>query len=209
MSIERPGEGAMVRSQSDTRALVIAVAAALVVSGCGLVATPGPHVECSGIPAARCPELIHEAERMSGRAGGPPITSITIRSVNPPCTEQACQGETVVVYADGTSASSGWGWQAAGPAPAAPSGPLPTRPPDGIVRPTCIAVPADKCAEFADAGRLPDATPDPTIVAIEVACTKLPCTDELGMGATTIVHQDGTRETTGWSYSTGGPVPSP
>jgi len=184
------------------------VAAGLVVAACGLAAAPGPRVECSGVPAGHCPELVREAERMSGRTGGPAITAIVIRAINPPCTEQACQGETVVVYADGTSLATAWGWQAAPPAPLEPTGPLPTRPADGVIRPTCIAVPADKCAEFADAGRFPDATPDPTIVAIEVACTRLPCTDALGMGTTTVTREDGTRQSTGWSYSAG-PAPTP
>ena len=180
----------------------------LVLAACGLIPTAGPRIECTGIPAARCQGLVRDAQAMA-QAGGPAIASILIRAVNPPCTEQACQGETLVTFADGTTSSAGWGWQAAGSPPVAPSGPVPTRPPDGVVRPTCIALSADKCAEFMDAGRFPDATPDPTVVAIEVACTKLPCTAELGMGTTTVIHEDGTRDVSQWSYSGGGPAPSP
>jgi len=198
----------MVGSRFPLRVACAVATAVLALAGCGLVPAAGPRVECTGIPAARCPALVREAEDMA-RLGGPAIASITIRAVNPPCTEQACQGETLVVFRDGTSASSGWGWQAAGPPPMAPSGPVPTRPPDGIVRPTCIAVPAEVCAEFGTAGGEPGSTPDPTVVAVEVACTKLPCTDELGMGTTTVIHEDGTRDVAQWSYGGGGPAPSP
>jgi hypothetical protein len=208
-SVERSGEDAMTGFPSLLRAASVAATVSLAVSGCGLVATPGPAIECIGIPAGHCPALIREAERMSGRAGGPAISSISIRAVNPPCTDQACQGETVVVFADGTSASSGWGWQGPGAPPVPPTGPVPTRHPDGIVHPTCIALPADACAEFAVIDDLPGATPDPTVVAIEVVCTKLPCTDELGMGTTTVIHEDGTRDHSQWSYSSGGPAPTP
>lgn len=198
---------------SRTSTAVACLAVGLIVmamAGCGFgPVTSTPRVSCTGIPAGRCQALILEAERMSGQAGGPAIVSIVIRAVNPPCTEQACQGETIVVFADGTSSSATWGWQGAGPPPAEPTGPPPPPPPDGIVHPTCIALPADKCAEFADAGRFPDASPDPTIVAIEVACTKLPCTAELGMGTTTVIHEDGRREVSQWSYSGGGSLPSP
>ena len=197
------------RVLSSTTRLHLALALALATaSGCGLAPTAGPRVECTGIPAGHCPRLVREAEQMA-RPGGPAIASIVIRAVNPPCTEQACQGETVVNFADGSSASAGWGWQVAGPAPVAPTGPPPTRPPDGLIRPACIGVPADQCAELATAGQFPDATPDPTVVAIEVVCTKLPCTAEWGMGTTTVIHEDGQRDVSGWSYSTGGSPPSP
>jgi len=197
---------------SRTSPVAACLAVALLVAataGCGLVPTAGPQVSCTGVPASHCPSLVREAEDMA-RPGGPAVASIVIRAVNPPCTEQACQGETLVTFADGTSASSGWGWQAAGQQPAEPTGPPPTRPPDGIVHPTCIALPADICAEFAVVDDQPGSTPDPTVVAIAVACTKLPCTAELGMGTTTVTHEDGSRLVSQWSYSGGGITsPSP
>ena len=186
----------------------LAAGAALPLSACVTVGAPTPGVDCVGLPPGRCPGAALDAQQhvVPGR---PVIVSIRIRAVNPPCTEQACQGETLVTFADGTTSSSTWSWQGPLGTPPTPTGPLPTRPPNGVVVPECRGVPAAKCAELAILSRPAGATPDPTVVRIEVTCTKLPCTDQLGIGTTVFTHEDGRREMSGWSYTGGGPAASP
>ena len=181
--------------------------AAILLSACDTAGGPTPRIECVGLPPGRCPGAVLEAQQLAV-PGGPAIVSIRIRAVNPPCTEQACQGETLVSFADGTTSSSSWGWQGAGPPPTL-TGPPPTRPPNGIVVPECRGLSLAKCAEFAIPGGAPGSTPDPTVVRIVVSCTKPPCTEVLGMGTTVITHEDGRLETSDWSYSGGGTNPSP
>ncbi len=181
--------------------LVTGVAGLL--SACITVGAPTPQVDCLGLPPARCPGAALDAQR-NAVPGGPAIVSIRIRPVNPPCTEQACQGETLVTFADGTTSSSTWSWQGAvAPLPTS-AGPVPTRPPNGVVVPQCRGVPAARCAELALPAGPPGATPDPTVVRIEVTCTKLPCTELLGIGTTVVTHEDGRQDTSGWSYTGGG-----
>jgi hypothetical protein len=182
--------------------------AAVLLSACSALGGPTAQVDCVGLPPGRCPGAVLEAQQ-NVVPGGPAIVSIRIRAVNPPCTELACQGETFVTFADGTTSSSSWDWQSAGEPPMTPAGPLPTGPPGGVVVPECRGVPTAKCAEFAIIEGSPDATPGPSVVRIEVTCTKLPCTDLLGMGTTVVTHEDGSRETSGWSCSRVDPVPNP
>ena len=175
--------------------------------GIPALGVPQPQVDCFGLPPGRCPEAVLQAQQ-NAVPGGPAIVSIRIRAVNPPCTEQACQGETLVTFADGTTNSSSWGWQSAGPPPTM-AGTVPPRPSNGVIVPECRGLSVAKCAEFAIPGGPPGATPDATIVRIQVSCTKPPCTDLLGMGTTIITHEDGRLETSDWSYSGSGPGPSP
>ena len=121
--------------------------AVILLSACDAVGSPTPQIECVGLPPGRCPGAVREAQQLAV-PGGPAIATIQIRAVNPPCTEQACQGETLVTFTDGTTSSSSWGWQGAGPPPTL-DGPPPTRPPNGIIVPECRGLSLTKCAEFA------------------------------------------------------------
>ena len=188
-------------------AVVLPAGAVVLLSACDSLGDLPPQVDCFGLPAGRCEAAVLQ-EQQNAVPGGPAIVSIRIRAVNPPCTEQACQGETLVTFADGTTNSSSWAWQGAGPPPTMAET-IPPRPSNGVVVPECRGLPVAKCAEFAILDSAPGATPDPTIVRIEVSCTKPPCTELLGMGTTIFTHDDGRLETSGWSYMGGGPEPSP
>jgi hypothetical protein len=181
-------------------AIVLLTLGALV-SGCdGGASSPMPiqfiqPVECVGIPARTCQEIVTEARRNAQ----PGTFPVQIRAV---CTQVPCTAEQGMVdidiqYSDGRRERSGMGWAGAvdvgDPAPAPPSVALPG--------PTCQGVPLERCTEVALGG-------DPTsgaVISVVVRCTAEPCTAERGAGDTILTFADGTTSTSNWSYEDAAP----
>ena len=89
----------------------------------GVPAPPAPAVapdpidlavlpECLGVPEALCLEMASDA--VSGRtADGPEVRSITVRCTAV-CTPTKAEGETRIVFADGRSKETIWGFESGG-----------------------------------------------------------------------------------------------
>ena len=183
------------------RALLLAGSLAWILAGClGTESSPTPveflpPVECLGIPASTCQEIVTSA-RLSAPRGTVPVR---IRAVctQPPCTLQRGDVSIDVTYSDGSTQSSGMGWAGPGagdPAPVAPNLP---------VEPTCIAVPVSPCRDRALEAVMANGDLG-AIRAIAVRCTIAACTDTQGTGETLLTFADGSTSTSGWGYSSGG-----
>lgn len=177
------------------------LAVALLVAGCrGLTATAapvlmGPPVECVGIPAQTCQQIVADA-RGNAEPGTVPVR---IRAVCTalPCTPQRGDVSVEVVYSNGRTDTYGMGWSSA-PEPVPPIGPA-----ELPVEPVCQGVPQGPCRDRA----LETVGADPNRAAIRgilVRCTAASCTDASGTGQTIVTYGDGGTSTSDWGYETGG-----
>jgi hypothetical protein len=78
--------------------------------------------------------------------------------------------------------------------------------PGGLNGLTCIAVPDDTCISYAQSVGLGT---DPTVVAVQVECTKLPCTAAGGEAKVLVRRSDGRIDETGFGWQQAGPPPIP
>lgn len=186
---------------------VVALAIVVLATGCGGPAstrTPVdfvPPVECIGIPAETCQQIVRDA-----RANADPGTfPVRIRAVcsQVPCTPQRGDVSVDIEYSNGRRDSYGMGW-------AGGIGADPEPPPEAVVlpvEPTCLGVPPGPCRERAleTVGANGD-TAD--IVAIVVRCTPnattRACTELAGAGQTVLTFADGSTQTADWGYMDGG-----
>jgi hypothetical protein len=146
-------------------------------------------VECIGIPAQTCTEVVTDARRNAD----PGTIPVTIRAVcsRSFCTTRDGDAQIDIRYSNGRHDSFGIGWAAAVP------GQVPAQPPTLAVDPVCQGVPPGPCrdaAEFDDgSGR--------TIRAIVVRCTAPEgCSETRGGGDVIASYEDGSTTTGSWSY---------
>lgn len=182
------------------------IVAAAMVCGCGMfdpvVLPPAPPVDCRGIPAATCGEIVKDAR---ANAGEPGVVPVSIRAV---CTRAACtqaEGEVQVDvrYSDGREDHFTMGWSSAMDGLGQPRGPAPIA--SLPVEPVCQGVPAEMCREQAFVGLANGGlAPEPLEVgSIVVTCTRVPCTEAAGDGDTTVTYVDGSTHAASWSYEGG------
>ena len=177
--------------------LLVAVLAA----GCGgEAASPTPvefipPVECIGIPAGTCQQIVTDARRNAQ----PGTFPVHIRAVcaQPPCTIQQGDVSVDIQYSDGRRDSYGMGW----------SGPGVEEPPPAQVElpvePVCQGVPAGPCRDRA-VEFVASSEDVRDIRSIVVRCTAASCTDVQGEGETLITFADGDVLTSSWGYAGGG-----
>jgi hypothetical protein len=175
---------------------------ALIVGGC-LEAEPartddapvGQPVECIGIPAQTCTEIVTDARR-NAEPGTFPIR-IRAACSRPVCTIRDGQAQVDVDYTNGRHDSFGIGWAGAAPAGG------PGRPPGLAIEPICQGVPRGPCrgavVDIDDgSGR--------AVRAVIVRCTAATgCSDTKGEGDILITFEDGTTATTSWGYEGASP----
>ena len=155
-------------------------------------------VECIGVPASTCQEIVVEARR-NARPG---TFAVRVRAActRPECTSREGDVAIDVLYSDGRTESWGMGWSGAIDAVE----PGPQVDPTLAATPMCQGVPPDRCAEMA----ISVVSGDPagsTVVSILVRCTAAPCTAEHGTGETIITLNDGTTSEGSWSYQNASP----
>jgi len=173
--------------------------------GCGGAADPAatPRIACTDVPDVKCDEAVAAVARSMPNEH--PVV-IEVLCVSAPCTESSGAMQTIVTLADGNhlrGTPQAW----ADPA-ATDGGPVQAPPPAGPgrvplpVEPICQGVPIQSCRDMASG--VEDANGARTVVSIVVRCTKGPCTDKSGEGETKIIFSDGSQQTGGWSYASGG-----
>jgi hypothetical protein len=174
----------------------------LVVAACGAPApteTPfnaampaEPAVTCLGAPPAKCLEIVQSTTANS--AGARPV-SIGVSCVAPVCNTAGGEVSVVVMFEDGSQATSGQGWASAVGRPAVAPAPAP---PELPVRPICVGIDAARCREMAmtalDLGPSPE-----TLRSITVVCERR-CTEAAGHGTTHVVWDDGSSGEVMWDY---------
>ena len=166
-----------------TIVLLTALIAVLLLAGCAggtptaPPADPGqPLVDCQGVPARTCQEIVNDA-RTNAAPGSFPIR---IRAVctKPPCTPQQGDVSVDIQYSNGRTDSYGMGWS--GPMPGdVPVQPEPAGEPSLPVEPICVGVPATPCADMA-LGMVGSDPQGRAIESITVRCTVPPCTEATG-----------------------------
>ena len=179
--------------------LAVVLGALVLTAGCGVMRGPQndpiPAGEsCVDIEQIACKARIKAAIDGLG-PGHPPIVGVLVRCTSVPCTDVAGEGETIVQFADGSQAGSGWAFAAA-PAPGgapAPATPMP-------VDPVCIGIPREACVEFGTGEPGDPAKQGISIVGILVQCTTS-CDTRAGEGKTTFTYSDGTTQETSWNYA--------
>ena len=189
--------------------LWVLIAMGALVAGClGASATLPPPVmpvQCVGIPAQTCQQIVNDARKNAD----PGTIPLQIRAVcTGSCTPAAGNVQVDILYSNNRRDSYGMGWSGAvepapgGPAPAEPSLP---------VEPVCQGVPAGPCRDQAISGAMggPGIDGAPPVVRIEVRCTSAPCTESAGSGDTLVTRSDGSTSTSSWSYAGSAPDDTP
>jgi hypothetical protein len=179
--------------------LLLAPVLLFLIAGCGMlvgpVREPVPAGEtCILIEQDDCRVKIREALAGLG-PNHPPVVGVLVRCTKVPCTDLAGEGETIVQFADGSQAGSGWAFaQAPAPGGAPPAvTPLP-------VDPVCIGIARQACIEVGTGDPGDPAKQGIAIVAIVVECTTS-CDDRAGEGKTTFTYADGSTYETSWNYA--------
>lgn len=178
---------------------------AIVLGGCGLLPTqaeaplPLGTRECIGLVEPLCLQVLDSirTSRNGGRLA-PLAWRVRCTAV---CNATTGQVEATINWSDGTTGTTGMGWQGelSGPPVGAP---VPIDPvPFPEVPPTCLGVPQEQCVgEWQTSLENLSADQRGQILAINVQCTTS-CTPLEGKGTTTVVLRDGTRVTVAsWSY---------
>jgi hypothetical protein len=158
------------------------------------------QIACEGIDPDACRDMA-EGAAGSRQPTDPPLHTVLIRCTTPPCTTAGGSGDTILVFADGSSRTVGsWSYSSAGPAPGGGQ-PLPPEPsPAGDWELICDGVPRDRCEEFATTSYESINELGRELVAITVVCHATACTDR-GQGVTLATFADGSQEEVGgWDY---------
>jgi hypothetical protein len=158
-------------------------------------------VDCQGIPAGTCQEIVTDARR-NAEPGTIPV-AIKAVCTSPPCTPQSGEVQVEVQYSNGSGQAFSMGWAEAEPGEAPVPGGFPD---DGGLEgdPVCQGVPAEPCREMA-ATPAGDDLDGREIQSITVRCRAVPCTTTTGSGDTIVMFADGTSVVTDWSYENPAP----
>lgn len=178
----------------------------LLLAGCG--GPPGPTaslqmvapVECIGIPAGTCQQIVTDARR-NAEPGTFPVRIRAACTRAAGCTLQEGDVSVEVDYSNGRQDAYGMGW--AGPGGGDPAPPVVVLP----VAPTCEGVPARPCEERAReaVGAVVEVAAIRSIVVRCVPDASTPtCTDANGVGTTVVTFADGTTQSADWGYASGG-----
>jgi invasion protein IalB len=209
------------RGQRRSTLLVVLVAGLLSLAGCisGPPASPlaSPAVDasappfvlppqdwqvaCQGIEPEPCRDMA-EGIASSRRPNDPPLHTVLVRCTAGPCTRAGGSGETVLVFADGSSRSVGsWSYSTGEAAPQEVPPPPPPRP-AGDWQLVCQEVPRSQCEEFAESSfEAINATGD-ELASITVSCTSRSCTATAGRGDTVATFVNGSQMAVGsWEYA--------
>jgi hypothetical protein len=182
------------------QALVLAIAVLLAACGgaaseapasseqASATAPPEPVVECLGVVATKCPELV--AGVGTEKPDVPPAR-IRITCTSMRCDDRQGEVEVDVVFADGTRSSFGQGWATAGGGPGVvgPGG----QPPEPIelpVPPVCVGIEHDSCEQMAADALMGPAFELAAVQTIAVVCQPR-CTEERGEGVIRIGLESG------------------
>ena len=138
---------------------------------------------CAGIASGACTE---EVARLAAQVRGQ-VTSIDLTCRVATCDRKAGSGDGVITYADGRTEQRAWSY-VGDPAP--------------IPVPTCIGLAQDVCQLQADAV-VDDAAPSRRIIGVSITCHGT-CTKDSGEVATVVTFGDGTQDTSGRGWSSGG-----
>jgi hypothetical protein len=159
-------------------------------------------VDCQGIPAGTCQEIVTDARR-NAEPGTVPV-AIRAVCISPPCTLQVGEVEVQVQYSNGTTQAFSMGWAQAEPEEAPVPGGVPA---DGGLPgdPVCHGVPDRPCREMA-ASAAGDDPQGREIESVIVRCRAVPCTSTRGSGDTVVLFTDGTSTTSEWDYDTAVPA---
>ncbi len=160
-------------------------------------AAPEPVVECVGVVATKCRELV--AAVGTEKPGVPPAR-IRITCTAMRCDDHQGEVEVEVVFADGTRSTLGQGWATAGGAPGVGGpGEPPPAPIELPVPPLCVGIAPDSCEQMAaDALMGPDVELG-AIRAITVVCQPR-CTEERGEGVVRIGLENGETVESNFGY---------
>lgn len=159
---------------------------------------PAWQVACQGIDPESCQRMALDAS-VSQRPGEPPIRTVLIRCATPPCTPAEGNGETILIYADGTSEASGsWGHSTAlpggtpGAPPAAPAG-------DWEL--VCEGIARSQCEEFAADSFAAIDSSDLELHTLTLTCLSESCTTQAGRVRAVARFVDGSEQSVGeWEY---------
>lgn len=165
--------------------LAAVVPLALVAVGCGFLVRPAapPDSSCAGMLSGACTEQV---ARLAAQVTGK-VTSIGLECRIAVCDRSAGSGDAVITYADGRTERRTWSY-VGDPAP--------------IPAPTCVGLARDVCQTQAD-GVVEDAAPSRRIIGISITCQGT-CTKASGEVATVLTFGDGTQDTSGRGWSSGG-----
>lgn len=160
---------------------------------------PEPVVECLGVPAATCQEIVSGA-RNDAPPGAVPMT-IRAACTLALCTVQNGEVEIEVRYSNGETHTSGMGWAGADEPGIDQPGPVEPAVPG---EPICLGVPVQTCRDLAASAASAD-TQGREVATITVRCRAVPCTTTTGSGDTVVLFVDDTSVTTEWSYENATP----
>jgi hypothetical protein len=161
---------------------------------------PDWQVACEAIDAESC-RLMAQNVNVSQRPGTAPVRTVLVRCTTPPCTPAEGNGETILLYADGSSESvGGWGYGSAVP------GATPAPPPAGDWELVCEGIARSQCEEFA--GNSFDSIDDSehALETLRLTCISESCTAQAGHVRAMAHFADGSEQLVEeWDYIGSGP----
>jgi hypothetical protein len=138
---------------------------------------------------------------------GPPLRTILVRCTEQPCTPARGTGETILIYADGSTQSAGsWGYDSAGANEIEVMPPAPPPSPAGAWELICKELPRSQCEEFATDSYEAINAVGLELEALTMSCVSAGCTSTSGSVEAVATFVDGSEQPVGsWQYVGSGP----
>ena len=163
---------------------------------------PTWEVACIGVDAQLCRQMAEGAAE-GRRPSDPPLRTVLVRCNAPSCSRGDASGETILIFADGTSRTSG-NWAVS--MPVGPPPPPASRP-AGDWQLQCGRVPRSTCEEFALEAYESVNSSGRQLAVLTLGVPPLSCTTSAGRGETVATYSDGSAESVAsWEYK-GSPAP--